>query len=117
MGYNKTTRKIVKELRLYRTPKGKEPFAQWVSSLKDNIAKAQIKNRMNRLALGHVGDCKAVGEGVSELRIQHGPGYRVYFVELGSAVILLLMGGNKWTQEKDIQKAKQYWVDFQERLL
>lgn len=106
---------MTKELRLYRTPNNKEPFTQWISSLKDNVAKAHIKNRINRLGLGHRGDCKSVGEGVYELRIHYGAGYRIYFAEQGNAFILLLMGGSKKTQTQDIEKAKHYWADFQER--
>lgn len=79
------------------------------------IAKAQIKNRMDRLALGHWGDWKSVGEGVYELRIQYGGGYRIYFAEQGSSIILLLIGGSKRTQARDIEKAKRYWKDFQEQ--
>ena len=71
---------------------------------------------MNRLALGHWGDWKSVGEGVYELRIQYGGGYRIYFTEEESTVILLLIGGSKRTQARDIEKAKRYWDDGKELL-
>ncbi len=105
-----------KELRIYRTKEGKEPFAEWLSSLKDKMAQAQIKNRLNRLMFGNYGDCKSVGEGIYELRIHMSPGFRIYFVEQATTIVLLLIGGNKQTQTKDIQKAKDYWNEFRERL-
>lgn len=106
-----------KELRLFRTKNGKEPFAEWLASLKDTVTKAQIKNRLNRLMFGHNGDIKSVGDGVYELRIHYGPGYRIYIAEENKSIILLLIGGSKRTQERDIIKAKKYWYEFQENLL
>lgn len=81
-------------------------YADWFTSLRDRLAKARIDIRVRRLSLGNPGDVTSVGEGVSELRIDHGPGYRVYFVQRGSVLIVLLAGGDKSTQEKDIRKAK-----------
>jgi putative addiction module killer protein len=106
-----------KELRFFRTNNGKEPFSEWLSSLKDTLARAQIKNRLNRLMQGHYGDYKSVGNGLYELRIHHGAGYRIYFAEHGKTVLLLLIGGSKRTQERDIIKAMKYWQEFQEKLL
>lgn len=103
------------ELRTYRTKDGKEPFTKWIESIKDKMVKAQITNRLNRVVYGNFGDCESVGNGVYELRIHHGSGYRIYFVKQESALILLLMGGSKKTQDKDIQKAKKYWNEFRER--
>lgn len=81
-------------------------FANWLSRLRDARAKARIAQRVDRLAAGNPGDVKPVGEGVSELRIDYGPGYRVYFVRDGAVVIILLCAGDKRTQSKDIEQAK-----------
>ncbi len=80
-------------------------FADWLSGLRDARAKAEIARRVRRLALGNPGDVKPVGEGVSELRIHYGPGYRIYYVQRGSLLIVLLCGGDKSAQDKDIALA------------
>lgn len=80
-------------------------FADWLESLRDDLARARIQARILRLKAGNAGDAKPVGEGVSEMRIDHGPGYRVYFVRRGSELIILLAGGDKSTQAKDIKTA------------
>jgi putative addiction module killer protein len=82
-----------------------EVYAQWFSGLRDRQAKARIDVRIRRLSLGNPGDVKPVGEGVSELRIDHGPGYRVYFIQTESTLIVLLAGGDKRTQQRDIETA------------
>lgn len=82
-------------------------FTTWSEALKDPIAKRAIAKRIARLAFGLVGDVQPVGEGVSELRIHTGPGYRLYFVRQGDVVIVMLAGGDKSTQQKDIAKAKE----------
>jgi len=82
-----------------------EVFAVWFRNLRDRRARARIQVRIDRLALGNPGDVKPVGEGVSELRIDYGPGYRVYFVRHGEAVIVLLAGGDKRSQAQDIDTA------------
>lgn len=82
-----------------------EKYAQWVDGLSDTRARARIQVRVERLAAGNTGDVKPVGEGVSELRIDYGPGYRVYFTKRGSKLIILLAGGNKSTQITDIKIA------------
>ena len=83
-----------------------EAFKDWMASLKDAAAKTRIAVRIRRLAFGHVGDVKTVGEGVSELRVHAGPGYRVYFVQRGAILIVVLCGGDKGSQIRDIEKAK-----------
>ncbi|NJL51315.1 MAG: type II toxin-antitoxin system RelE/ParE family toxin [Hydrococcus sp. SU_1_0] len=80
-------------------------YARWFSKLRDRQVKAHIDTRIRRLSLGNPGDVKPVGEGVSELRINYGPGYRIYFIQRGSAVIVLLAGGDKRTQQQDIKQA------------
>jgi putative addiction module killer protein len=84
-----------------------ESFVRWLAGLRDRRARARIQARIDRLALGNPGDVKPVGSGVSEMRIDYGPGYRVYFVERGTAVVILLAGGDKRTQERDIAVARK----------
>ncbi len=83
-----------------------EVFAKWMAGLRDHRAKAKIAARIDRLALGNAGDVAPVGEGISELRIHHGPRYRVYFRSHGAKLTVLLCGGDKNTQAKDIEMAK-----------
>jgi putative addiction module killer protein len=83
-----------------------EAFAAWFSALRDRQAKARIAARIDRLALGNPGDVRPVGEGVSELRIDYGPGYRVYFVQRGTTLVVLLAGGDKRSQSRDIAAAR-----------
>lgn len=99
----------------YITTAGKVPFQEWLGRLRDKTAKAAIIRRIIRIELGDLDDHKRVGDGVSELRIHVGPGYRVYFGRLGDTLIVLLLAGSKATQEKDIERAKQYWKDHQDR--
>ncbi len=82
-----------------------ETYAQWIDNLRDLQARARIQVRIERLAAGNSGDVRAVGEGVSELRIDYGPGYRVYFTKRGREVVILLGGGDKTTQAADIKIA------------
>lgn len=82
-----------------------ETYAKWFASLRDRKARARIDVRIRRLSLGNPGDVKPIGSGVSELRIDYGPGYRVYFLQRGPTLIILLAGGDKRTQERDIKKA------------
>lgn len=90
-----------------------ETFSSWLTALRDDQARARIVVRIRRLAFGNPGDVKPVGEGVSELRIHHGPGYRVYFVQRGTLLIVLLCGGDKSTQERDIATAKRLAKEIQ----
>ena len=82
-----------------------EEYSEWFANLRDKQARARINVRIRRLSLGNPGDVKPVGEGVSELRIDYGPGYRVYFLQRGREVVILLAGGDKRTQRKDIETA------------
>ncbi len=87
-------------------------FAGWLKSLRDERAAAKIAQRIVRVQSGLLGDVKPVGEGVSELRIDHGPGYRVYFARRGLVLVILLCGGDKGTQKADIRRAKQMAADL-----
>ena len=91
-----------------------ETFRKWRTELKDQRARALIASRLDRLAYGHTGDAEPVGEGVSELRIHHGPGYRVYFQKRDRTVIVLLCGGDKGTQVRDIKTAKRLASEWSE---
>lgn len=104
-----------REIRLYTTSEGKIPFTDWLEALPDQQAKRKIKARLKRVALGNLGDYKTVGLGVCELRIDYGSGYRVYFRQIGTKIILLLCGGDKNTQTKDINIAQKYWRDYDKR--
>lgn len=88
-----------------------ELFLKWYQSLKDNSAKQRIFSRLLRVELGNLGDVKPVGEGVFEIRIVCGPGYRIYYAMKGQTIILLLSGGDKSTQQKDIEKAQSLWKE------
>lgn len=90
-----------------------QTFIKWFSKLKDPIAIAHIQHRIDRLRLGNLGDHKSVGNGVYELRIDTGKGYRVYYAQQGSRIYLLTNGGDKTTQKVDIEKAKAIWQAIQ----
>ena len=100
------------EIRKYRRPDGVAPFDRWMAKLRDGRAKARILVQLDRLKLGLPGDWKPVGEGVFELRIFEGKGYRVYFAREGKSVVILLCGGDKSTQSRDIELAKTYWQEY-----
>lgn len=104
-----------RELEVYVTEAGKAPFAEWLDSLRDIRGRVKIRTRLNRIRLGNFGDGTSVGEGVEEIRINFGPGYRVYYGQAGLKVVLLLCGGDKGTQTEDILQAKRYWKDFKKR--
>lgn len=102
------------EIRKYRTDQGQAPFDLWLGRIADQRAKAKVKTRLDRLAKGNEGDWKSVGEGVRELRIPEGKGYRVYYAWDGDAIVILLCGGSKSRQSSDIKKAQEYWRDYHE---
>jgi putative addiction module killer protein len=83
-----------------------DSYAEWFENLRDRAAKTRIDIRIRRLSIGNPGDSKPVGEGVSELRVDHEPGYRIYFIQKGSVYVVLLAGGDKSSQDKDIRNAK-----------
>jgi len=103
-----------KTIEIYVTENGRAPFLEWLRSLQDESTRGRIRNRIKRLTDGGIGDWSSVGEGVFELRLFFGSGYRIYFAEYGGFIVLLLCGGDKKTQSRDIQKAKDYWKEFKE---
>jgi len=103
------------KLKHYTTVEGVDLFAQWLNSLRDQQAAARIAARLLRLQNGNFGDCRAVGEGVWELRSDWGPGYRVYYALSGKRVVLLCEGGDKRTQAADIERAISRWSEWQAR--
>jgi putative addiction module killer protein len=100
---------------IYETLNEEEPFTNWLNNLRDAIGRKRILARVARLEDGNYGDCEPVGEGISELRMFFGPGYRVYFGENGNDIVILLCGGDKDSQDKDIQQAKAYWQEYLNR--
>jgi putative addiction module killer protein len=103
------------EIVRYQREDGLEPYTEWFRRLRDTATKTNIAKRLRRVELGNFGDCKPVGEGVSELRIDAGPGYRVYFGMHGTVMVILLSGGDKSTQGRDIARSKTLWADWKRR--
>lgn len=103
-----------REIRFFQTSNGREPFNEWFGSIRDPTTQNRIENRLRRVALGNFGDCRPVGGGVSELRLHFGAGYRIYFGEADNKFVLLLCGGDKSSQQRDIQLAKTYWQEYSE---
>lgn len=101
--------------RFYVAPSGKIPLIEWLEGLKDSATRLRIKRRLDRLELGNFGDCEPVGDGVSELRLFFGSGYRIYFAEKDDTLIILLCAGDKKSQKNDIKLAKTYWQELKER--
>ena len=103
------------DLRHYLSQDGQDLFARWLDSLRDKQARARVAARLMRLNNGNFGDCRPVGSGVWELRIDWGAGYRVYYAIAGKRVILLCEGGDKRTQSADIERAIERWQEWQQR--
>jgi putative addiction module killer protein len=103
------------EILRYVTQSGNDVFGEWLVELGDDRAAAQIAVRINRLAAGNFGDCKSLRDGVWELRIDWGPGYRVYYAMAGKTCVLLLCGGDKRKQAADVKRAVEYWNDYKQR--
>ena len=97
---------------VFRTATNREPFTDWLNSLRDAPNRRRILRRLVRLESGNFGDCKPVGGGVSELRFFFGPGYRVYFGQDGDTIVVLLCGGDKDSQRRDIRQAQIYWKEY-----
>ena len=102
-------------LEMYGTLEGRVPFTAWLDALRDVQARARILVRLNRLRSGNPGDAHALGGGLWELRIDYGPGYRVYYAQSTRTRVVLLCGGDKTTQSADIQRAQRYWHEYQQR--
>lgn len=99
----------------YQIPNGHEPFTRWFFSLRDTNIRRRIQARLIAIETGNLGDRKPVSEGVWELRLDFGPGYRVYYGEVDNTVVLILCGGDKSSQKRDIERAKNYWREYKER--
>ena len=100
----------------YQLPNGTEPFTDWFNSIRDTRAKQRIRARLQSLKLGNLGEHKFVGDGVWELKLDIGPGYRIYYGEVSDIIVLLLCGGDKSSQHRDIELAINYWTEFKERI-
>ena len=103
------------ELFRYRREDGSEPFTEWLASVRDRVAQARIRIRLRQVETGNMGDCQPIGEGVVELRVHVGGGYRVYCGQRGKTLVILLCGGDKGSQKADIKRAKNYWADWKRR--
>ncbi len=103
------------ELLRYCGGDGREPFSEWLCSIKDKVAQSRVRIRLRQVEAGNFGDCEPVGEGVVELRVHVGAGYRVYCGRHGKVVVLLLCGGTKCTQTSDIKRAKVLWSEWKRR--
>ena len=103
-----------KTLEIYQDRNGSEPFTAWLESLKDQRTRYRVVTRLDRVELGNLGDHKMLGAGMFELRMHFGPGYRVYCGEVDDRIVLLLAGGDKRSQSRDITKARRFWDDYKE---
>jgi putative addiction module killer protein len=106
---------VVIEVRRYLTTAGRNVFSEWLAELADRHAKARIAVRIDRLSQGSFGDCKVLRGGLFEMRIDWGPGYRVYYAMIGQTCVLLLCGGDKRKQACDIRRARDYFKDYLQR--
>jgi putative addiction module killer protein len=103
------------DLIVYQQSTGQRPFDKWFDSLRDERAHSRIARRIRQVQNGTLGDCKPVGEGILELRVDVGAGYRIYCGRHGASWIILLCGGDKSSQDKDIERAKELWADWKRR--
>ncbi len=100
---------LLMKVRYYITDDGNKPFTEWLDNLRDIKGRAKVIAQIKRLSLGNFGKAKSVGDGVYELKIDFGAGYRVYYAKSGKEIVLILCGGIKKTQQADIDKAKEFW--------
>ncbi len=103
------------EIDYYKSEDGKAPFREWLEALRDINGRAKIRIRLDRARLGNLGDHKHLDNGVWEIRIDYGPGYRIYFTKEGKQLVLLLIGGDKGTQKRDIAQAAGYLQNYRRR--
>jgi len=106
--------KMIREKKtvFYQDDSGKEPCLEWISHLRDAKTRRRILQRLARIQSGNYGDCKSLKNGIFELRLSFGSGYRIYFGEDGDTIVVLLCGGDKSTQERDIENASAYWKEY-----
>ena len=109
------TQSVPRVVEIYLDTEGCAPFSEWLAGLRDRTVRARIRVRIDRVRLGNLGDCRSVGDGVKELRIDCGPGYRVYFGAAAGRLVLLLCGGDKRSQPADIERARSFWADYRSR--
>lgn len=103
-------------IKILETDEGVAPFEDWYFSIREPMTRIRVRVRLDRLSLGNLGDVKSVGEGVSELRLQFGAGYRIYFGRVGSTVVVLIGGGDKSTQARDIKEAQNLWRNYKDEI-
>jgi len=106
----------MQEIIIYETVGGVKPLENWFTSIKDPVIRFRISSRIERVKTGNLGDWKSIDEGINELRLQYGSGFRIYFSKIENVVVLFLCGGDKSSQSRDIKKAKEYLKDYMERI-
>lgn len=106
------TYNVIMDIEIYQDANGNEPFQDWLDFIKDRRTLARIDNRLERVRAGNLGDHRSLGGGLYELRLQLGPGYRIYYGRVSEEFIVLLSGGDKSSQARDVAKAKQFWKDY-----
>jgi len=115
IGHNRFVQVKPRDIQYYETPAGKVPAKDWLSAVKDGLTQAILYKRIRQAGIGQFGKTRSIGAGVAELKIDYGPGFRVYYGIHEDKLILILMAGSKRTQESDIKKAKAYWTEWKER--
>ncbi len=106
---------IAREVVLFRTKEGRIPLVEWLQTVRDRRLQQRIQARIDRLSLGNFGHTRSVGEGVHELKIDFGPGFRIYFGCHGEKIVVLLYGGDKGSQDEDIKEAKKFWKAYKRK--